>query len=171
MPNYFGPFAMEMEGTDPCKAEGASVGDRWGLRGLNPQSNKTPSWTVQKRWMQPGIERRRLHLVSALQPSLSPLQHWISCIAEMPRTFWEESSLAQQNQPYQIERVFDLKTKGEREERVHWKKGVRDGWEGGDEWHSVLGSTAGTAAPGPQPGATAATSVPLELCSVSGMFV
>lgn len=63
-----------------------------------------------------------------------------------------------------------MKIEEERKDRVHWRKGMRDGWEGGGEWHSVLGSAASTA-PGPQPGATAATSVPLELCSVSGMFV
>lgn len=88
VPNYFVPFAMEMEGTDPCKAEGASDGDRWRLRDLNPQSNKTCTEKMDSDSFTFGFHYSATSLTSATL-------HLLYC---RDATFWKESSLAQQNQ-------------------------------------------------------------------------
>lgn len=72
MPNYFGPFDMELEGTDPSKAEGCTGcqkhqsvpgGD---LGTLSLRGNKAPIMDgtrvvkPQRRWIQPNMERTQL---------------------------------------------------------------------------------------------------------------
>lgn len=56
--NYFGPFAMELEGRVPSKAEEASVDARWGLQDLNPQRSHHGAMKPQRRWIQPNTETR-----------------------------------------------------------------------------------------------------------------
>lgn len=106
--NYFCPFDMQLEGTDPCKWEGA-----WAIRGiiqlvpgresrtLSLGGNRTfimgctRALKLQRRWIQPAMKRTQFPFCLPFFSCLSPPKQQISYVGEMPVIFgdiWWRSS-------------------------------------------------------------------------------